>query len=262
MIRDIQIDEASPIILLAVARSGSSLLRSLLTTHPEIRLLESTLIGKVIKTYPELRNTKKIPNENLMLQAKQTIIQAFNNASMEDPDMGILHKKCVTKWGFTVHQIENPMTLTLLNLGFPQAKWIHLVRDGRAVAASWMDNWALATGENTTPELPKAIQSWIRSVQNVENGPKHLRIKLEDLTSLKTRQIVFQQLMQHLDIEISPRQEAFLSQWPAINTARTGKNLANRTFSAKQRSVFAKSSDLENALEFFGYNIFVDPEDL
>ena len=128
MIRDINIDETAPIILLAVARSGSSLLRSLLTTHPQTRLLESTLIGKIIKAYPKLKDTLDIPSESLLNEAKQSIVQAFNNASMEDPDMGILHKKCVTRWGFTVHQIENPITLKLLNLGFPNAKWIHLIR--------------------------------------------------------------------------------------------------------------------------------------
>jgi len=258
MIRKIDIEASAPIILLAVARSGSSLLRSLLTTHPEVRLLESSLIGKIIKAYPGLKETQLVPNESLLAQARQTIIEAFQNASMEDPDMGILHKKCVTRWGFTVHQIEDPMTLRLLNLGFPNAKWIHLVRDGRAVAASWMDNWELATGEKTQPDLKTALQTWVQSTQNVENGPVHHRIRLEDLTSMKIRQSSFEKLLAHLDLVISPRQQAFLEAWPPINTARSGKNLARRTFSAEQRSVFAESSDLENALDFFGYNILVD----
>ena len=253
MIREITIDEQAPIILLAVARSGSSLLRSLLTTHPEVRLLESTLIGSIIKTYPALSNPKQTPSAALLTQAHRSIIQAFHNASMEDPDMGILHKKRVTRWGFTVHQIEDPMTLTLLNVGFPNAKWIHLVRDGRAVAASWVENWKLATGETTEPNLKKALHSWAQSVQNVENGPPHHRIKLEDLTSMKKRRSTFDNLMKHLELDISPRQEAFLDSWPAINTSRTSKNLSKRSFSDAQRSVFQESPDLENALDFFGY---------
>ena len=253
MIREFDIDPTAPIILLAVARSGSSLLRSLLTVHPQVRLLESTLIGSLIKAYPELSNPKPGTTDTLISHARQSLIDAFYNASFEDADMGLLHKKCVRQWGFTVHQIDEPRTLDLLQAGFPNAKWIHLIRDGRAVAASWMDNWKLATGETTTPNLKLASERWAQSVMNVENGPKHHRLKLEDLTSTKKRDPTFKALMNYLKIDISPRQEAFLESWPAINTSRKAKNLSKRVFSDAQRSVFQSSSSLEKALVFFAY---------
>ena len=106
MIRKIEIDETAPIILLAVARSGSSLLRSLLTTHPEVRLLESTLIGGVIQNFPELREKDSNPSPQKLAQARQHLIDSFYNASIEDPDMGVLHKKCVRRWG--IHGTSNP----------------------------------------------------------------------------------------------------------------------------------------------------------
>lgn len=260
MIREIKIDIGAPIILLAVARSGSSLLRSLLTTHPEIRLLESTLIAKVIQNFPTLAEKSSSPGIELIQEAQNYIVDAFHNAPLEDPDMGILHKKCVTRWGFTVHQIENALVLERLQMGFPRAHWIHLVRDGRAVSASWMEHWELATGETSTPNLTSALNTWIQSVHNVQNGPKHHRIRLEDLTSAKKRTKTFSELMSYIDLPISPRQNAFLKAWPAINTSRTGKNLSKRSFSDEQRSVFQETPALENALEIFGYDIFVDPE--
>jgi len=258
MIREIDIDPTAPIILLAVARSGSSLLRSLLTVHPEVRLLESSLISAMLKAYPELSEPQSHTNPDLISAAQRSLVNAFYDASMEDPDMGLLHKKRVTRWGFTVHQIEHPSSLQLLHQGFPNAIWLHLVRDGRAVAASWLDNWELATGLPPPACLKSAAETWARSVLNVENGPEHHRIKLEDLTSTKKRTPCFEDLMGYLDIEISPRQTAFLKSWPAINTSRRGENLAKRTFSADQRSVFSEAAGLENALDFFGYNIFVD----
>lgn len=256
MIREIDIDPSAPIILLAVARSGSSLLRSLLTVHPEVRLLESDLIRGMLKAYPELHDPKLRDTPQVVHAAQRSLIDAFYNASMEDPDMGLLHKKRVTRWGFTVHQIEHPGSLKPLELGFPNARWIHLVRDGRSVASSWLDNWELATGLKSPPCLKTAVEGWAQSVLNVEKGPKHHLIKLEDLTSMKKRQITFESLMEYLGIDISPRQGAFLKSWPAINTPRSGENLAKRTFSAAQRSVFKSSTNLEKALDFFGYPQF------
>jgi hypothetical protein len=256
MIREFDIDPSAPIILLAVARSGSSLLRSLLTVHPEVRLLESSLISAMLRAYPELTQPQLQNSEHLIAAAHQSIVSAFYDASMEDPDMGLLHKKKVTRWGFTVHQVEQPASLRLLEQGFPNAHWIHLIRDGRAVAASWVDNWELATGLPPPACLKTAAETWAQSVLNVENGPNHHRVKLEDLTSTKKRHFTFEALLKYLDIDISPRQNAFLESWPAINTSRRGENLAKRVFSADQRSVFKASSNLEKALDFFSYPDF------
>ena len=256
MIREFDIDPTAPIILLAVARSGSSLLRSLLTVHPEVRLLESDLIRGMLKAYPELHDPQLRDSPQVINAAQHSLIDAFYNASMEDPDMGLLHKKRVTRWGFTVHQIEHSGSLRPLQLGFPNAHWVHLVRDGRAVAASWLDNWELATGLTTPPCLKTAVEAWAQSVLNIENGPNHHRIKLEDLTSTKKRQVTFESLMSYLKIDISPRQNAFLKSWPAINTSRRGENLANRVFSDDQRSAFKASANLQKALDFFGYPEF------
>lgn len=253
MIRQLDLVQEAPIILLAVARSGSSLLRSLLTVHPEVRLLESTLISALLDAFPEFRNRAVPPTDQLVQHARLALYHAFRDASFQDPDMGTLHKKCVKHWGFTIHQIAERQTFDLLAAGFPQAKFIHLVRDGRAVCSSWLDNWELATGLTSEPDLAWAMDSWSRSVVAVHGGPNHHLLKLEDLTCAEKRIDTFSSLMSFLGIKVSPRQGAFMHAWPAINTRREAQNLARRRISEERATLFTSSKPFQDALRLFGY---------
>ena len=70
----------------------------------------------------------------------------------------------------------------LLNEEFPKAKYIHLLRDGRAVANSVL---SLDWGPNT---IPVAARSWVKNVsyglaaESFFNNEKILRVKYENLT--------------------------------------------------------------------------------
>lgn len=128
-----------------------------------------------------------------------------------------LNKPHATIW--VDHTPENISYADALLAHFPQAKMIHIVRDGRAVAASIM---LLDWGPNS---IIKAAQWWMRMTAfglAVETaiGPKHIvRVRYEDLVLDPER--VLRQLCSFLEVDYqSPMTEATGFKPPGYTTGQ------------------------------------------
>jgi hypothetical protein len=134
----------------------------------------------------------------------------FVQRAAADPSFASLFNTLVSSYGHTTypdkgdaaiwvdHTPENISYVESLRRQFPQAKFIHIVRDGRAVAASIMP---LDWGPNS---IVKAARWWMRNVSfglaaELKFGPQHiLRVQYENL--LQDPPAVLHQISQFLGI--------------------------------------------------------------
>lgn len=168
-----------PFFVVGAGRSGNTLLRRVLMTHPDVAIPpESYVLRQTIRTYqrhqrdrwedvvdrvvscfeshPEFSTWQtdlapvrvaldKLPEEE---RSYQHIIRAVYHRYMET------HRPRATRWGDKTPM--NTLGLPALMRAFPQAQWIHLQRDGRDVVASYLDAGIYRSRE-------KAMERWVVS---------------------------------------------------------------------------------------------------
>src|SRR5438094_522137 len=148
--------EDSPVFVVGVARSGTTLLRVMLDSHPDLAIpYESTIIPKLWARRNELSRTELM---DLILESKclrlsgisrQAIIakvEELHSPSFADIIRAVFvanaqqHQK--TRWGDkTPRYVEH---IPLLASLFPSARFLHIIRDGRDVVlslSSLLDVW-------------------------------------------------------------------------------------------------------------------------
>lgn len=217
------------LFVLGNPRSGTSLLRLLLTSHSSIIIPPEC--GFILWLYPkyskwnidcskdfdtikkfcdDLFSCKKIETWGL---ERSRLIQEIarikpKNYNLLCECIYILYGDVVGKksiiWGdknnYYLHFLDDLLTI------FPDAKFLHIVRDGRDVACSYRNAMSLCSGSPYAPNLPLGIQEisleWKDSVDKINIFFNKLRdnkchtIKYEDLVmdSVKTLQNVCQWL--------------------------------------------------------------------
>lgn len=163
----------NPIFIGGSPRSGTTLLGSMLGAHDRVTCLpESPFIGRLAhldqcravdrrtdaEVHRAIRSDFKFAFWKLSLQDLDTCakVTATSYHNLIDTYV-ICFARHNTRPGATHwvdHSPTNLMYSARLYTQFPEAKFIHLVRDGRAVCASWMPlNW----GPNT---IIPAAQAW------------------------------------------------------------------------------------------------------
>lgn len=136
------IREQFPFFIVGCGRSGTSLLRSLLNRHPEIAIpLESLFIVDYLRTERRF-------DELIALLAQEPEIREWGLAIGPEDFAGVesaveaierLHERYAAaqgkpRWGQKTPRFVRH--LPLLAGSFPRARFVHLVRDPRAVASS------------------------------------------------------------------------------------------------------------------------------
>ena len=137
-------EKCPPFFIVGCGRSGTSLLRSILNSHKDIAIpLESLFITDYLKN-----NRRKKNSDLLHLLIKEPEIGEWG-ISVDDNDFNfcenitdairICHQKYAKIKGKKYWGQKTPRfvrNLDLLNKHFPDARFIHLIRDPRAVAES------------------------------------------------------------------------------------------------------------------------------
>ena len=146
-------------------RSGTTLMRVMMDAHPDIRCGQETRI--IPKILLNIQKIFEIPSR----REKSRRQEAGITQELLDSAVASLIAEIINKHGEPAPRLCNKDPLTFLNLTylariFPNAKFILMVRDGRAVIHSIMERGILIRGVNSRD--PKVLfKTWNEAVSEM-----------------------------------------------------------------------------------------------
>ncbi|EFA09909.1 protein-tyrosine sulfotransferase [Tribolium castaneum] len=160
-----------PLIFIGgVPRSGTTLMRAMLDAHPDVRCGQET---RVIPRLLQLRfHWLKSEKESLRLE------EAGITKSVLDSAIAAFTLEIIVKHGEPAPRLCNKDPLTI-KMGtyvvdlFPNAKFIFMVRDGRATAHSIITRKVTITGFDLT-SYRQCLKKWNSAVEAMNNQCKEL----------------------------------------------------------------------------------------
>lgn len=166
----------SPIFIVGCPRSGTHLLRNMLRSHPNLSFTgESHFIPKFYKAFGDPKSQKeaeRLASRILNLQWIQPWNLSLDPASFAHDRSytqvvrrifeAWVQKENKSRWGDKTPQYVTEMPV-LLEL-FPDCKFIHIIRDGRDVALSWL---ALSFGPRNIFTAARQWQYFVSTGQRV-----------------------------------------------------------------------------------------------
>lgn len=209
-----------PFFIIGSGRSGTTLLRAILQTHPEVHIPPETyVLGRVIKNY---KRYSRLPWRALLimilaefeyhsefgtfgislselyrklkgcLPEERNLAQVLNSFYMFHASTV---KPTATRWGDKTP--KNTFYLNRILAVFPDALFIHMIRDGRDVVKSMLEAGRYKT-------IYEAAERWTRSVQLAKDFGKkyqghYYEMKYEDL--VKAPQDKIQDICNFLGLE-------------------------------------------------------------
>lgn len=274
----------NPVFIGGCGRSGTTLLGAILGSHsdcltiPEFQFKLNIIQACNHKTHlhtdtNEILKDKRFKiwrinvdaenlQENLAKSAIHTVdffVKKYAESinSSKSPKLWLDHTPTNMKYAKTLLEV------------FPQAKFIHIVRDGRAVASSVIP---LDWGPNT---ITKAASWWVEhmayglAAESFLGKDKIIRIKYEDLISEPEETV--KNLCSYLDIEY---QHSMLKatgfkvpQYTLSQHSLVGQNLDKARLSVWQRKL--RKNDIEifeyltgNFLSYFNYHLLFSNENI
>lgn len=180
-----------PVFILTTGRSGSTLLRAILNQHPTICIPpESHRLGTIIKEFKQNFRYLPWPDVVSLVTAEFQKERGFafwnldlagffkqaQNLALEDRNLARLidlfynyyiqtHKPEAMRWGDK--SIKNAPQLQQLNELFPNAKYLHIYRDGRDVALSLFN-------EGLYPNPTSAAEHWLNFITKIKEFGNNL----------------------------------------------------------------------------------------
>ena len=204
-----------PFFIIGSGRSGTTMLRLMLNEHPRIRIpRETNFIPELIKQFPlnsELSEDDKYLALNLISKHQKWESWATTPQRLEETILSLkqpflhqlidaIYHSCSNpenkpRWGDKT--ILNTLKVELLHQIFPNAKFIHIIRDARDVCASFHKAYLLDPNNPSWKingqYISNATFHWCKHVNAaIEAGKKldsnlYLEIKYEDIV-LKTEE--------------------------------------------------------------------------
>jgi hypothetical protein len=210
---------SGPVFIVGVGRSGTTLLRLMLHHHPEIAIpYESHFIDEYydhLADYGDLHdeaNLKRLVDailaepllkmwdhtfttEGVQSRIRERSLSGVLNVVYEEYAAG----KGKTRWGDKSDYLDR---MYVINELFPNAQFIHIIRDGRDVARSVLK---LPWGPN---DIIRAAEWWERYVWlgrrtgRMLGKERYAEVKYEDLLESPEREL--RRLCQYLRLEFAP----------------------------------------------------------
>lgn len=207
------------LFLIGMPRSGTKLLRSLLNNHKEVFIpeVETLFIPDLLKKYGENRLTLEMV-DNVITDLKKSLFffyylqsRSFDFDRFKCEDLSI---KEFLDLFFTELAIQENQDVKwvgdkspnyiyevkLLMSFYPNAKFIHIVRDPRDYALSMRKTW--------NKNIYRAAYRWSHGMREIYNIPQNkaansiIEIKYEDL--IKFPQITLQKVCDFIGLEFQP----------------------------------------------------------
>ena len=190
----------APVFIIGVGRSGTTLLRQMINSHSQIAVpYESHFITKymdIIENYGDIQQ-----DENLMKLLKdicnEPILENWDYSCTPEELMKALTQRDVagiidtfyslyaqhhgkTRWGDKSDYLDRMFQIREL---YPNAKFIHIIRDGRDVANSVMK---MTWGPNNIIQAADWWSSYVRlcySMGRMLSSTDYMEVRYEDLVS-------------------------------------------------------------------------------
>lgn len=189
--REDYVSKDFPVVIGGCARSGTSLIMEMINAHPNIYCaLETGLL------YQKTITPKKIHSLALKFDIKESTLTKLKNESTSHFEfiesffnlLRIHEEK--PRWG--EKSPENVLNLKRIFHHFPEARFIHIIRDGRDVACSLraFPRYKMINGQrierNTMNPMDKCIHRWVKDVSSGlkwRNDNRYYEIKYEDIVN-------------------------------------------------------------------------------
>jgi len=190
----------SPVFVVGVDRSGTTLLNMMLDAHPDLLITyeQRTIITfyKKLTSYGDLSLEKNRIELITDILADKNVKLNFPNASLADFDLNEcqtftniiknLYGIALEEQGKLIWGDKDPIYtqhIEILNEIFPNAKFIHLIRDGRDVALSLVTKkWGPTTFTNAIMYWERTIHMTRRLLRMINNA-QTIELKYEDLVT-------------------------------------------------------------------------------
>ena len=215
-----------PIFILGCERSGTTLLRAMLTAHSRIavpfeafrfsRMVTASspwtrawMAHEIVHPAREFLAHPKMPRWGLTIEMVLRELPPAATYRYADLIRAVYaahaRKEGKMRWGdkTPMNAFDAPHLLS----AFPEAQFLHLIRDGRDVCLSWAKvDWA----HYTVPSAAKQWAKWVRAAAEpgraVEAG-RYLELRYEDLVRQPSE--ILQQICRFLEEPFEPQMLAY-----------------------------------------------------
>lgn len=203
----------SPFIV-GVGRSGTTLLRLMLDAHPAIAIPPETHFIPALESVHQkhgsiddfVRAVIAFPSWNDLSIADRELYDGLKSLRRFDVPHGLrwIYRKYAERFGKQRWGDKTPPYRTHLSTIaslLPEARFIHLIRDGRDVALSYRGLW-FGPGDG----IEEQARFWVREITQARclgaKVPHYLEIRYEDLVSNAAS--VLQRIAHFLDVSSAP----------------------------------------------------------
>jgi hypothetical protein len=246
----------NPIFVVGVDRSGTTLLNMMLDSHPDLLITyeQRTIITfyKKLTSYGDLCVEKNRIELITDILADKNVRVNFPNTSLSDFELNecltfpsiiknlyglALKEQGKLMWGdkdpiYTQH-------IEILNEIFPNAKFIHLVRDGRDVALSLITKkWGPTTFTNAIMYWERTVHITRRLLKMIDNT-QTIELKYEDLVTAPEPNL--RNLCKFLELEYSDK----------MLNSYSAKALSNATVKTQVSGIHKNILDKPNTSQLF-----------
>lgn len=264
-------DPRNPVCIAAVSRSGTQSLRSLLNRHPALHIAAySEIPGRLFSATPDLsvfvsdilrEESETGRGLSSFLEVMQRFICDFwtsTRAMEEEPAL-------VHRWGFL--EYDDADALTALRQIFTGICFIHIVRDGRDVVASWLGSWNSVLAVPGVPppttteggvlrpirrEPADVARHWAHCVDGLSDRAD-LTVRLEDLSNPAIRPTVVASLLDLIGLPFAPEMETAIASLPWCNAETRRPHRHRIDLGADALSEIMGVEGFVTTLQRFGY---------
>jgi hypothetical protein len=217
---------SEPFFVIGAHRSGTTLLRYMLSSHPRLYLPpESEFIPAFFGRSPTRPLNRSESRRILRKIFRLRFVREWQGAPPDIDDLvpegetftparlvGALYTAYANQHGAARWGDKTPTYtshIELLHRIFPRARFIHLIRDGRDVALSVLDTW----GRRAHVDLVFAARSWVRRVAEAccsggrFDPESYLELRYEDLVVEPEKEL--RRVCRFLDEDFHPKMLQF-----------------------------------------------------
>lgn len=231
----------------------------LLSGRTSVEEFLAELRGPWWKGYERLRRTHRGLHRYVPEARFETAVAAFETAFERDPDQACRQLYIDLLWPLAVEEgalglVEQSCDTvaaapTLLRL-FPEARFIHAVRDGRDAAASRVNQARWLTAPRT---MRQGLRWWERRLRRIDEGLKAIPydrfivVNLDELSEFRRRRI-YRRLRRFLALENEPAMRRFWRNRITPGLAKRGR-WRDRATDRRQRRIEGAYSETLERLE-------------